>query len=50
MTKFEKIEKAVDLLVDAIEHKNAGDYVINIDLHYAIQWLVSAMLDKEESK
>lgn len=50
MTKFEKIEKAVDLLIDAIELKNAGDYSTNSKLHYAIQWLVSAMLDKEESK
>ena len=49
MTKFEKIEKAIDLLVDSIEVKN-WDTNVNSKLHYAIQWLVSAMLDKEESK
>ena len=50
MTKFEKIEKAIDLLIDTIEIKNVEDYEINSKLHYAVQWLVSAMLDKEESK
>ena len=50
MTKFEKIKKAVDLLIDAVELKNCGDNTVNGKLHYAIGWLVDAMLDKEESK
>ena len=49
MDKFNKIEKAVDLLLDCVELKNIGSWEINSKLHYAIQWLVSAMLDKSEN-